>query len=650
MMNPIRCVILASVLLAPACAPLPIEPSLPDAQVHEAGPDAAADSVTPPTVDAGPDAADAVPPVDAAPLPPIPADPRCETLAELATEAHRVVSAPSAVLTYAMGGILADQDHPIEAEGCSRFRAEGGDTSVRFTAPRAGTWRFVAEGMGLSLMRIRRGCTNSCSDAQSAMTGASLSPRITNTWSVQQGETIEIVMDGCPSGTTCAFSLRAERWGALTCRDDSCPSAHTCQVEREESPRVTCVPTLDLRTAERFRVRTLTVETDATTGQGWLGGALNDGADWRLRVSVTRWLLADGSSVTPPTPEYLDETWVRLGAIEPFAFALRDPRYVGAELALSGHRATETYTVRFTPWRRPALGEPCVVGDVATQCVAPMHCHSETSRCVTTAPLTMDTLRAFQSRSEPYVRLRVTGSLTAATPTGRAEVRAGAGPWVASTYPFYQVYPLVRGRSEFALERSAHFSEQPWTEARLTLTDTAGHTVSRTVPIEPTREVGLTERCGALDTSCAAPLECAYGDDGAQRCMPRQTRDLCSLGETVWPLRWTPTEARSEITASGYGSPSAIALTDACVPTAQHRELPTDVLFEAPVSGRYRFSTESVAELRHHTLCTQIACEAGGWTTPIVFERTVRTGEPLLLSLRPFQRAGRVVVRAERLD
>ncbi|MBL8684372.1 MAG: hypothetical protein JNK05_34675 [Myxococcales bacterium] len=643
-----RTIALASLfaLLALHCAP--VEWPANDGAVADAvdsAVDAAPTDARSPT-DSGAQPSDAA--VDARALEPLPYDSRCDALDQLALEANRVADAQ--VLTYERSGLATSGNSHTERCGDS-FDQSGDDVSLRFTAPRSGSWRFVASGRGIGSLRVRRACasTGECIGVDALVRGPDAAPTLVREMSLQQGETVELTADGCALGGRCPAVFRAERWGPLQCFAQACPANHECVVESPERARVSCRPTIDLREARSVNVRSISAQLDAQSRHFVFDLELDPGSFWYLTIRVDRWLLADGTFVTSAPGNYtIFSVDMRDGHGAPTTVAVPDTRFVGAEFALLGSRFSHRALVRFTEWRRPALGERCSSSDAHLLCVAGTRCDASTDRCVQSERLEITSAQVFRAAGEARLRGVVRGVRGASGTTVSVAALDERGVWRSAPYGGY-----VGGsrdlRTEFVTELNAVLPEGRYSHARISLNDGASSAPVIVEVVEP-RRVGASESCQPVDAECEPGLECVSASTG-RRCEPRTMRDPCVLDPAPWAVQWTPRADTSEIEATGYGGISQLDPAAACTAAPRWSSTPIDVVFVAPRAGRYRFEGRGLSELRSGSLCTQIECQgAVGWNSTLVADRVLREGERYLLSFMTFPRAGRVSVRAKRIE
>lgn len=589
---------------------------------------------------------------DARPLDPLPVDPRCDAFDELALEANRVAGA--LVSTYERSGLVAAANNDRTSCGGADFDNVGDDVTIKFTAPRSGSWKFVAAGRGVTTLRVRRACalSNSCVGATSSMRGRDLDSSMQTELSLQQGETVELTVDGCPAGARCAVSIRAERWGRAVCYSGACPERTECSLESDDSPRFSCRPTVDLRQAQQIDVRSISAQVDAQSRHFLFDLELDPGAFWYLTVRVERWLLEDGSSVAAVPGNYtIFSTHVNQGRAAPALVALPDARYVGAEFSLIGDRATVRRTVRFDRWTRPAVGDRCTPGDLHTLCVAGARCDRESNTCVRAERLEIASATVFRNDVGAGFRGVIRGVIDTQNVTVRAAGLDERGVWREATYAGF-----IGGRrsivTEFETTVQAALPEGRYSRARIVLADGVAQSAPVFVAINEPRVVGAGESCAETDTTCASGLACEYGPNSL-RCEPPQRRDPCDLEHASWAARWSPSadESVSVIEGFGYGSRSQLPATSACIAGERWSFTPNDVVFVAPRAGRYRFEARGITELKTLSLCTQQDCQgATAWDSVLVVHRELREGQRFLFTFATFPRVGQFSLRAKRLE
>lgn len=143
---------------------------------------------------------------------------------------------------HAVDGIVATQNG---AEGtCSGAGwATAFDRTVGFTAPRAGRWKFTARG-NLGSLAVRPTCDDVGPDLRCVRRFAEASDPLETELDMQAQESVYLVMDGCPTGTSCVWSLVAREVPrpANGCRDGNtgCSQAEYCRGEPASAS--VCVP------------------------------------------------------------------------------------------------------------------------------------------------------------------------------------------------------------------------------------------------------------------------------------------------------------------------------------------------------------------------------------------------------------------------
>lgn len=627
-----------------ACAPLTNQgpdASLPDAAppaVDAASADAAAPNVMLPVEIVRPDASVA----DAAPLP---SNERCASMDEVGLDSLRVLDAPPQVLTYERRAIVPTSD-TSGAFCAGRERGDAhNDAHVKFTAPRGGLWRLIAEGEGLRSMLVVRRCEtafgSACVEQQSALAGAQLRTSLSAELDVQQGESFEIALDGCEPGARCEWTVRAERWDRLRCASGGegppCGESQRCAVDAG-GQRFVCEDVILASRVEDLEIERAEALVDRASGSLLVDARYAGPVVGRASLIVDRWHMEDRAEQLPTTrllaSEALDRgRWsVVLDAI--------DPRAVGAALWFSTDRATIRRTVRFAPWSRPALGQRCS-DDPRDRCAPGAIC--EEGVCRAAAP-SIRLASAWSDRRQPSLGLRVTGvAAPRQTLWLQLESRVGDAPWRAAPYRV-----AVSGASaidpRFEWEQRELDAPANATEVRVTLQDLAGRTIDqRAAPVQRKRVVGLAIDCASAELQCDEGLACARDSHGA-RCRPAiASPTACSAPAA---LRWRPIGDRARVSGVGYGAGTAIDASMACTSPVDARDV--RVSFVAPADGRYRFVGRSVAELVATRSCDESVCVRGGWGEVTLIERTMTAGEPWLFSVRPQQRSGEFSVEMQR--
>ena len=114
--------------------------------------------------------------------------------------------APGPALTLVAGGDTV-------RDGCAAW-FNGRDATARFVAPRAGRWTFTARGDSLWSFSTRVPCGDSDTACARNLDGPGPAPfahPLTITRELREGESLDLVADGCPSNTraACRWTLQA---------------------------------------------------------------------------------------------------------------------------------------------------------------------------------------------------------------------------------------------------------------------------------------------------------------------------------------------------------------------------------------------------------------------------------------------------------
>lgn len=556
---------------------------------------------------------------------------------ELGAPTQRVLDAPAQVLTFARGGLVPASD-TSSASCAGRASGDGlDDVHVAFRAPRAGLWRLRAEGEGLrSLLAVRRCETETgafCVEQRSRLHGAALRNAIELEVDMQEGETFELALDGCDPSTRCEWAVRAERWDGLRCADASssafaCGASQRCSADAD-GRRFVCEDVILADREENLALDRVSASIDRESRALLVDARFAGPVEGSAYLVVDRWILSDETELAPATRILANER-IRGGRLTAIVGEI-DPRVVGAALWFSTDRATIRRTVRFEPWLRRAVGQPCS-DDPIEQCARSAAC--DEGVCVSAAAPALREARAWSDGRSASIGLRAVGvAVPGESLWARVESRVGAAPWSSASRA------LVRGSWEraarFVYNNNAVESVAGATEARITLVDASDRTLEqRVLTIARKAVIGVADACSGPDVQCADGLACERDSHGA-RCRPAIAQRTECRAPAATP--WRPLGDRARITGFGYDG-DAIDPARACVSGVRARGTP--VSFVAPADGHYRFVGRSVAELVATRACEEAACGRGEAGEVTLLEREMRAGEAWIFDVRPVPRAG----------
>lgn len=542
-----------------------------------------------------------------APAPALP--PTCAGLTELAVPANLVPGVVPEVTTYALASVAAtaDREHPTTC--IADPWQDGSEAVVRFTAPTGGRWRLTARGLPLGVLRASRGCgaTGVCAGF-AAYHGPHVTAELSVDVQAQRGEGFSVLIDGCPAGQSCTYSLRAERVGPLACAftlDDPSPCAagQVCTINPCDPERFACAP------ATNDRLESARVLVDRSSGLGYIVGRLRPIPAGTLRswapLMMINWLRADGADA--PRTDYA--TLQREGA----DFA-EGPMRVPAEATRArlwlyeGSRPMEAQmadgiVVDLDPWSPRTTGQRCDDARLLERCAEGLRCTA--GGCVRPPALEVTGLRAWRDPSGATLRLRIEGvslgetvtqatvdlldpsGATLATLPGRSVLTLQ--PW-PSMVPFASVLSLAGAAELRALPRAAR--------VRVRVIDTTSRTSAPfEAPLEATTVVGVGAPCVDVAVSCGAGLFCDTFTSDAH-CEPVVETLACRLPRHAGV--WAPP-------SSGTWTVEGIARGTGAITSCQASRVASHAAaeFVAPTAGRYVFEARGlwVMELRR-------ACDA----------------------------------------
>lgn len=525
---------------------------------------------------------------------------------------------------------------------------DGDDVSVGFRAPRGGRWRLSARGPGAHRIVATRSCSppspgrawertfNRSSDSWIA-TGAELTTEVALELFAERDERFDVVVDGCPRGSRCSFSLRAERLSDLACAaGNPCAETDECFIDRCDAERYVCV------SKERLR------QIAPGHARAWQeGGTLfvaGIASNWPKHLPplrrFIRYELLDGSGAVAP------HAWA-----SPFT-TLTDSRYPPSQVHL--YQRSEVRSIRMAfaereygpvsgpttviaigaPTRPRPLGASCMPGDAVEPC-EPGECSSSGPNAFVCAHPTVRVTEAagysqvFDSNglatTGPIVFVDLVGNEL--TPEGwSATVRDAMGVELVSgdaRCDYSEPRPRTGTRIGCVMRVEPELLGRV-ASVRLSRT-TRGVSLVRDVPVLPVPTVGYGEACGTRGRypylqgdvgRCDEGLSCA----GGLCAFPEEW--LCS-GAAI--STWAPATFPSTIT----GATSGNEYSRSCGGTSQ---LVTELDFVAPDTGTYAFTITGSA-----TATVAVGCSTRGCT--------IEPAQPLTAGPIALERGSRARVR-----
>lgn len=546
----------------------------------------------------------------------------CAALDELATHPD-----PSAPNSFAVSALRPTRDTARPACASEPWQNRA-DARVRFTAPTGGTWRFTATGEELWALDVQRDCATSlaCSGFPDVH-GASASMTLTVDVPVQRGESVALTLDGCPVGAACAYALRAQWIGPLSCdfpggAMNVCTSDRdACAIDPCDAERFRCVPEATQR-IEMTRVRAL---TGASPEQVYfVGRARAPGGDASLRASADtilgRWT---PSSAGPPTlglsvrfGDLVD------GEVDFFGSYDRAPGgvtaatvwfYDGADSAMH-----PGLTAPIERWSPRAVGEPCVPSSFAERCGLGLRCVTEGADrgvCRTPTAIEVTSLRAWLDAARETLTLDLAGEslgdevylydVTVLDASGAPLARGdnfnmGARVEAPSNVPFRTTFELTQQFVRNDRGEVVRF-RVPAGAARVRLV--ARDAMSRAsapveAPVTPVTASPLGGPCDAPSLGCAAGLTCTADNRSRRaRCAPTPAPNACGYYRTS--PTWAPTTRGMTHTVSGVVHNVGGIVSCYGGRTPRH----TTIDFVAPVTGAYAFTLSGLAAMEVRTAC-----------------------------------------------
>nr|MBK7067443.1 hypothetical protein [Deltaproteobacteria bacterium] len=553
----------------------------------------------------------------------------CAGLTELAAPANAV---PGAADAYALADLPPTQDTSRPSCLVEPWQNRA-DARVRFTAPRGGRWRFTAAGEELWSLDLRRGC-----DAVAGCTGFPdvHGPHASGSHSidvqVQRGESIGVTLDGCPMGTACRYTLRAERIAELACEFDPETPA-VCAGEREAC-------SVDPCDAERFECLTVASRAPTLTSlrvlsEGPGGRAVYEGRSLvgdpsvggRSGSLMGRWLDASGATLT--TSAWLGQATVSPdGTLSGVANAVPRGAARGVFRFYDGTRPEWEGGVEASVerWAPPSEGEGCESAALASRCDVGLRCVTTGGGargvCRRSRAIEVTELRAWRDDAAGSLRLAVAG-LGADRALSRLSIELldeggavlASAPLVAPV--FQQEWPSMvpfstslEVSNDPSIYRPAGIARDlrvtpSMTRVRVAAIDTSEQ---RSAPVEAavraTTAVALGALCDDPSVSCAAGLTCAsQGGTIRRRCEPTTAPRACGMSGRS--PTWAPPAVAGTYRVEGVAH--AIGGGPGCYTGRTQRA--TAMEFVAPVAGRYGFELRGFRALSVGAGCGEPVCE-----------------------------------------
>lgn len=578
----------------------------------------------------------------------------CAALTELAAPSNAV---PGAADTYALADLRPTQDTARPSCLVEPWQNRA-DARVRFTAPRGGRWRFTAVGEELWSLDLHRGC-----DAVAGcigfpdVHGPYASGSHTIDVQVQRGEPIGVTLDGCPMGTTCRYSLRAERIADLACEftPDTpavCPGEReACSVDPCDAERFVCLPVASRApTLTSLRVFSEGAGGRAVyEGRALLGDPSESGRSGSL---MGRWLDASGATLTPGA--WLGQSTVSPdGALSGIANAVPPGAARGVFRFYDGTRPEWEGGVEASVerWAPPTEGEACESAALSRRCDAGLRCVTEGGGargvCRRSTAIVVTELRAWRDDVAGSLRLAAAGygadlglSRLSVELLDEGGAVLASAPLVAPV--FEQEWPSrvpfstsLEVSNDPSIHRPAGIARDlrvtpSMTRVRVSAIDTSER---RSAPVEAavraTSAAALGAPCDDPSVSCAAGLSCASQDGTSRRrCEPTTAPRACGMNSRS--PTWAPPAAAGTYRVDGIAH--AVGGGPRCYTGRTQRA--TAMEFVAPVAGRYGFELRGFRALSVGASCDEPVCElAPAGSTEVRVEVALSAGQRVPLEL-----------------
>jgi hypothetical protein len=504
------------------------------------------------------------------------------------------------------------------------------DARVRFTAPRGGLWRFTATGGELWSLDARRDCVTSLAcTGYAEVHGPELSTTLTLDVPVQRGESIAVTLDGCPEGGNCAYALRAQWIGTLSCdlspqtRQVCANESEHCAIDPCDAERFRCVPA-NRAWPELISARALHERASTRT---WFVGQVRV-PEGSTRASVTGATLMGRSN---DAAQRHFGTGARLGPVvngvaEFWALYSQTPGGVNpvglgrAIVWLYDGRPNENHPGLDIPveiWAPRTVRQRCNQDVFTERCAPGLECSGTegVGTCLVPGAVEITALRAWRDplRASLPVEIEVrgvgrhiqtydialldAGGTVLDQRTGITQATAEESPWgvnFRTSFDLAQSYGRAPDGSFSRLSITAAV-----TRIRVTARD-QNNTMSaprEAVVMVPTI-VPLGGMCGAASVACDAGLACTERSSTVvSRCVPAQPERLCSLASQV--PTWAPQGRGVTLTLEGIAQGIG-----GIAPCYSGRTPPSTLLeFVAPVTGSYTFVGGNMKAIDVATRC-----------------------------------------------
>jgi len=473
----------------------------------------------------------------------------CAPLLELSSPQNAVTLRPGGGAAFALTGL-------VPAPRADRASCEAGywedfaDVRARFTAPAGGRWRFTAAGGGvISLLLSPCDETTSCT-GDLGIRGEGLSSSIVRELEMQRGDSLAVILDGCPAGVSCSYDLSVERLADLSCPVDFassvCAADAYCAIDACDAERFACRPLAPPV------LTSIAVYADDTSG--YVVATADDGGAGRGSYLLVRWYDASGALITthdgfvggeiPTDGSELVELGVPAGAVRGtfWLYTTSDPE------GMHGRDVT------VTRWSGHGAGQRCSSSPFTERCADGLRC--DESSCVTVSTVEITSATAFYDAQTESLRVRLEG-FSPTTLVSEASIEMldalGASLGTISGISIVSTYTdasRAAFRVSFVVSNlvgTGNTASEPFripsdvAQLDVIATDAqARHSAPFRVGVRATSIGGIGAACGDLDRGCAAGLECPVADSyqPTPRCRPPLAPSACDAPNGV--LVWSP--------------------------------------------------------------------------------------------------------------
>ena len=491
----------------------------------------------------------------------------CASLQELSSPRNAVTLRPGGGAAFALTGL-------VPAARGDRAACEAGywedfaDVRARFTAPSGGRWRFTASGGGaIALLLSSCDETTPCT-GDLGIRGEGLSSSVVRELEMQRGDSLAVIVDGCPAGVSCSYELNVERLADLSCPVDFASSV--CAAD--------AYCTIDTCDSERFACRALAlpvltgIDVYADDTSGYVVGTADDGGAGRGSYLLVRWYDAAGVLITthdgfvggeiPTDGSEFVEIGVPAGAVRGsfWLYSASDPE---------GTRARD---VTVTRWSGHAAGQTCARAPFTERCADGLRCDEggATPACVAVSTVEITRAEAFYDARTESLRVRLEGfSPTTLVSEASLEMLDALGASLGtitgiSIGSAYTDSSRVAFRVSFVVSNlvgTGNVATEPFRipsdVARLDViaSDEQGrHSAPLRVEVRATSIGGVGAACGELGLGCASGLECPVVDTHhpTPRCQPPLEPSACGAANGL--LVWSPTGSGTHAFHGLFGS------------------------------------------------------------------------------------------------